>query len=202
MKDSKAVYLKTNEMLEQIDRKNVQAHFMQFDETARTKKQLKLREELLKQIKHHKDFKAREKDFDWNQILKPELKSHCPFASISISYFKDWGAFLFVFDQKLSIGFDVEEKKRITKKLVSRIASKEEVEQSPFPSLLWTAKEASFKCLSKNPAVSLLSDCFISHWREKKGFYFFECQAKKIKKKASGLLCFSEDLVLAYAETT
>ena len=90
----------------------------------------------------------------------------------------------------------------MTNKLIGRISSKKEVQQVPQPSLLWTAKEASLKCLSDGTASFLLKDCLISNWKKEPSqeIYFFDCHSKKINKEANGVVRTINDLTVAYAE--
>ena len=109
------------------------------------------------------------KNFDEDNFLQIGEKPDCPFISFSISHCDHLGAFLFTFNWKTSIGFDVEQRQRITEKLVGRISSKKEIQQSPSPSLLWTAKEAGLKCLSNKKNPILLSECFIFRLEKRAG---------------------------------
>ena len=198
------VHLKTKEMLECFGQKNIIPHFILFaDKKAGVKERKQLRQELIKQIKNHKDFVKYKKNFDKDNFLQIGEKPDCPFISFSISHCDHLGAFLFTFNWKTSIGFDVEQRQRITEKLVGRISSKKEIQQSPSPSLLWTAKEAGLKCLSNKKNPILLSECFISDWRKEpeKEICFFKCHSTRINKKAFGIARYTTDLALAYAET-
>lgn len=202
MKNLEDTHLKTKKMLECFGRKNIQAHFLSFSNKIGLKERKVLRQKMVSQIKAHKDFKKNEKDFNWKKLLKTGGKPECPFISISVSHCNCLGAFLFVFDKKFSIGFDMEQKNRITDKLVNRISSKAEIKQSPFPALLWVAKEASFKCFSNNQNQFLLSHCLISSWKKTlmQDIYFFDSHLKTNNKTALGTACFTDDLALAYAE--
>ena len=203
MNNLETIQLRIKEMLKNFGQTKMNVHFTLFpNKKIGMRERKKLRHALINQIKNHKDFKKHEKDFDWNSLLRIGQKPECPFASISISHCHFLGAFLFIFDKNISIGFDMEQKKRITKKIIERISSTKEIQQSPSPSLLWGAKEASFKCLSNSQTQLLLSDCLISHWKKdpEKQMHFFSCHSKKNNKKAVGMACVIGDLVIAYAE--
>ena len=204
MRNLKTIYSQTKEMLNCFGQKNIHCHFTLFlNKKTGIQERRELRQKLIEQIKNHKDFQKAEKGFNWDNLLKLGTKADCPFASVSISHCNYLGAFLFTFDKRLSIGFDIEQKKRITKKIIARISSKEERDQAPNNALLWVAKEAGFKCLSDNKAQLLLSDCLISNWKKEKTkeIYFFNSYSKTNNKKALGLARFIDDLALAYTET-
>ena len=203
MRNLETIQLKTKEMLECFGQNTIHLYFHLFlRENIGIEERKELRKKLINQIKSHKDFKKQEKDFNWSRLLEIGIKPVCPFASLSISHCGNLGACFFIFDKTVSIGLDVERKKRITKAIVNRISSKKEVQQSPSPSLLWVAKEASFKCLSDNQSPLLLSDCLISKWKKEKTkeIYFFDFYSKTMGKKSFGTACFIDDLALAYAE--
>ena len=203
MRNLKAIQSKTKEMLECFGQDTVHLYFHLFlREKIGIKERKELRQKLIDQMKSHIDYKKHKTVFNWSRLLKIGTKPVCPFASLSISHCGDLGACLFVFDKTLSIGFDVEHKKRITKAIVDRISSKKEVQQAPSPSLLWVAKEASFKCLSDNKAPLLLSDCLISKWKKEKTkeIYLFDFYSKMMDKRSFGVACFIDGLALAYAE--
>ncbi len=203
MNNLEAIPLKINKMLECLNRKNIYFHISSFPNKIGLKERKELRQKMVNQIKTHKDFKKHEEDFNWKKLLQPGGKPNCPFVSISISHCNFLGAFLFVFDKKLSIGFDIEQKNRITDKLVNRISLKTEIKQSPSPSILWVAKEASFKCFSGNQDQFLLSHCLISHWKKTpiQDIYLFKSHLKTTNKTALGTACLIDNLALAYVET-
>ena len=107
--------------------------------------------------------------------------------------------------QNKSIGLDFEETDRVSPLIVSRVSRPKELNSSPSPCLLWTAKEASFKCFSERDKKLLLSDCLISDWSNKnkekdtiKKSYFFKAKSKK--QKAMGIAFSIDNLTLAYTE--
>jgi len=152
----------------------------------------------------------KEKEFDFSPLLKIGTKPEHPFLALSISHSKNLACFVLkdlrsssqkdlVF-KKISIGLDIEEAGRVSRQIVSRISIPEELEACPSPALLWTAKEATFKCLTQKNL--LLNDCFISNW-EKASFeksYFFKAENKS-HQKAKGVAFEVASTALAYAET-
>ena len=214
-KKTEKIYLKIKQLLENFG--PIHFDLLLFkSEKAGAEERKELRKKLIEQIKKQKNFQPKAKKLKpsccerftqkqellpWDSLLKIGSKPEGPLVHISISHSYNLGVFLFVFDKKKSIGFDIEQKDRITKKLISRISSKKEIKQAPFPQLLWVSKEAGLKGLSDNKKPLLLSDCFISNWSQSKKIYFFECHSKKTKKKALGASCFVDNIALAYTET-
>lgn len=197
MKNLQAIRSKTKQILEALNRKNAYFYFMPLKGAVSSEDRKILRKKLIEEIKNN--FKpGKQQEFNWNKLMNTGVKPDCPFASISISHCRKAGAFVFVLDKSISIGFDIEEAKRISKKSVSRVASIQEIEQAPFPALLWSAKEAGFKCLSDQVNRLMLRGCMISRWRKNQVGYFFECHSGD--KKAGGMASLAGGLVLAYAE--
>lgn len=200
MKNTNFINSKIKEMLEGFGQQQVTVGSLFFtQEKPGPKERLELRYKLIKQIKQHKDFKKYQKDFEESQLLHIGSKPERSIASVSLSHTDNIGVFLFTFDKGLSIGFDIENKNRITKTVIERVSSKEERLQAPEKSLLWTAKEAGFKCLSDTSNKLLLSDCLISQWTKNK-LYTFQCHSQNTKRKASGVAGFIDDWAIAYAE--
>lgn len=168
-----------------------------------------LRKFLVRQIKalgFHK-----KKEFDFNPLLKIGSKPEHPFLALSIAHSKSLACFVLkdlrpsalkdLGFKKISIGLDIEEAGRASRQVVSRISLPEELEACPNPALLWTAKEAAFKCLTQKSL--LLSDCFISNWKKApfEKAYFFKAENKS-HQKAKGIAFEAGSAALAYAETT
>lgn len=199
----KTVQLKIRELLEACHQKNIHFYLSLFPNKKIGQKERKeLRQQLIQQIKIHPKIQKQKINFDWNKLTKIGTKPECPFASISLSHCESLGVFLFTFNTKISIGFDIEKTNRIRLKTVSRISSPEELQKAPSSDLLWTAKEAGFKCLSNSKNSLLLSDCSISNWRKNPNteIYLFDCYAKKTNKKVHGTAGRTKDFSLAYGE--
>ena len=110
------------------------------------------------------------------QLLIPGLPPQSPQAAISISHCRTWAGFIFKSDPNPPLGLDIEQKSRITKKLVSRISRREEVEGTPSCAFLWGAKEAAFKAVSTKPGDLILGKVHIEGWEtldfQTQGFSF------------------------------
>lgn len=196
------IHLKIQELLSFFHRKeeNCQIHLMSFlNDKASLSDKRQLRENLIHQIKSHKNYK--EGNYNWKELLKLKIKPSFPLASISISYCNYLGVFVIVFDKKVSIGFDIEHKSRITSQVVQRISSLEELNQSPHPALLWVAKEASVKSLSTPNQPVLFKNCILSNWRATPSSqnYFFDFFVNS-SHKYKGVAGFLNGLALAYTE--
>ena len=151
----------------------------------------------------------KKKEFCLDSLLEIGSRPKHPLLSISISHCKNLACFVFSPKSEtscFSIGLDIEETKRVSQQIISRISSLKEQNSSPNPSLLWTAKEASLKCFAQDQKTLLLSECHISDWfvsdLEKSQFektYLFKAESKN--KKAMGFACSIDSLTLAYTET-
>jgi hypothetical protein len=62
---------------------------------------------------------------------------------VSISHCLGMGGFVL---SSKSLGFDIEDKTRITQKIIDRVSTEDELKACPEFELLWPAKEAIFKC--------------------------------------------------------
>ena len=99
------------------------------------------------------------------QLLIPGIPPQIPNVAISISHCQTWAGFIFKLAPDISLGFDIEQKFRITKKLVNRISHKEEVECAPSCAFLWGAKEATFKAVPAKPEDFILGNIRIDRWQ-------------------------------------
>ena len=197
MTDLQIIRLKTKYMLKPFNKKGVDFYFMSFKcKKLGLKERQALRQELVKKLKQKITYVK-----NFNNLLTVGVKPDSSFASITISHCKNIGAFLFVLDKNLGIGFDIEKTHRVKQKVIKRVSTVKEIKLSPHPALLWTAKEAVFKALFNKKEALLLSECQITDWKKSspKGFYSFKSTAKG--KKAVGRACFAKDLALAYAES-
>ncbi len=103
---------------------------------------------------------------EWKQLMVPGDRPQHSLATISMAHCSVMGGFVFSFDKSRSIGFDMELAERVNDKVIGRIATQEEREQAPDRAFLWTAKEASFKCLKWDKGVILPGQCRIFDWTE------------------------------------
>ncbi|MEM7646002.1 MAG: hypothetical protein AAF203_03745, partial [Pseudomonadota bacterium] len=81
--------------------------------------------------------------------------SHCPLGS---------GFCLFPDDQ-VQVGFDLEQKSRLNPKLIERVSTQIERNQSINPLFLFTAKEAAWKAVNKPLSLLTISDVHTTSWR-------------------------------------
>ena len=86
-------------------------------------------------------------------------------VTFSISHCQTWAGFIFKLDPNLFLGLDIEQKFRITKKLVSRISRKKEVAGAPSCAFLWGAKESAFKAIPAKPGDLILGNICIDRWQ-------------------------------------
>ena len=202
MKNLKTIHLQIREILKSLDQKNPEPYFYLTawkGQKTGIKERQELRRALIEQLKNHVEGISQVRDFNWSGLLRIETKPFCPFAEISISHCQNLGAFVFVFGKRLSIGFDMEKKNRITGKIMQRLSSKKEREAAPSLSLLWTAKEAGLKCFSSKTQL-LLKDIHVFNGIVKKKLWFFDLGLKNSSKKGRGVAGFVDDLAVAYAK--
>ncbi|MCZ0932457.1 MAG: hypothetical protein OXJ52_04815 [Oligoflexia bacterium] len=196
------IYLKIQELLAFFHRRetNCHIHLMSFlNKKASLSDKRALRERLIYQIRSHKNYKSA--GYNWKELLKLKTKPLLPLASISISYCRYLGVFVIVFDKKVSIGFDIEHKSRVTSQIAQRISSHKALNQSPHPALLWVAKEASVKSLSAPNQPVLFKNCILSNWRPALSSqnYFFDFFVNS-SRKYKGIAGFLDGLAIAYTE--
>lgn len=129
-----------------------------------TDHRLQLRSSLLGELlklqieKTHIQFKS-------ELILDLKSLPKCKGFGISISHTENLGGF--VLSEKFqNIGFDLEDPKRVTKAVVARMSSAEEILSMPDPAKLWIAKESSFKALSNHLKAAVISDIEVFDWQE------------------------------------
>lgn len=75
----------------------------------------------------------------WDLDAPPVLNS----LFVSISHCPKIGGFVL---SSKSLGFDIEDTRRISQKIIDRVSTEEELKICPQFELLWPAKEATFKC--------------------------------------------------------
>ncbi|MDE0092563.1 MAG: hypothetical protein OXN83_04690 [Oligoflexia bacterium] len=198
----KKISLKIKELLSFFQKKKAgyQVYLMPFlNKKASLLDKKRLRKNLICQIKSHRNYV--EKGYNWGKLLQLRTKPSCPWVGLSISYCDYLGAYVIVFDKKLSIGFDMEQKKRVTNQVAQRISSNREFDQSPHPALLWVAKEAGVKSLSAPSSPILFKDCLLSNWRvacSNQNYFFDFCLRGGHKYK--GVAGVVGDLAIAYTE--
>ena len=134
----------------------------------------------------------------WNELLKPGARPVHSQAVMSIAHCPFMGGFVFSFNTDISLGLDIEIADRVSDKVIHRIATAEEVQQAPSKALLWTAKEASFKCLGVDKTSILPIYCDIYDWIGWESAYLFSFSYKGQKGRGGGFRV--EQLAFAYAQ--
>lgn len=81
----------------------------------------------------------------------------------SISHCPNLGGFV-ASHKPVRLGLDVEENSRVTKEILQRMFSKNEIDSCPEPIALWAAKEALFKALKDGGQPPVLSDLPELEW--------------------------------------
>lgn len=140
---------------------------------------------------------------DFRFFMPGEGRPEHPLASVSLSHTGALGAFVFTLDKNRSIGLDIEQTKRVTHKILTRVANQNEIQQAPLPALLWTAKEAGLKSLNRKRQKLFLKDCVVLSWKKLKHLkqaFVFECLCKKTGRKAFGTAQHTRKWTMAYAE--
>lgn len=123
----------------------------------------KLRNQLVKKIECFRSQKlsAKQKSLLLDLTHPPTIY----FASISISHSVLAGGFIISSPENL-IGFDLEKLERANQKIVLRVGSQNELNNSPSPSALWSAKEASYKSLYYSPFKIFINQIIIFDWKK------------------------------------
>jgi 4'-phosphopantetheinyl transferase superfamily len=113
-----------------------------------------IRKGILEYLKtHHPDQVSKS---IWDLEAPPVL----PSLFVSISHCVGMGGFVL---SSKSLGFDIEDKTRITQKIIDRVSSEEELKTCPQFELLWPAKEAIFKCSTEFYTIAHIQ---IQHWEK------------------------------------
>ncbi len=131
-------------------------------------------------------------------ILNLQKHLSHPTLNMSLSHSRDASCVAWI-PKPYSIGVDIEATERITKDIVQRVSSAQEVQSCPDFKLLWPAKEAVFKAIS--PAVQVVSEIEIFNWQEiQKEEYFFSARLSQSGKTldGSGLVCLIPKHLLSF----
>ena len=159
-----------------------------------------LREFLVKELeKAHSSIKFSQKQR--RALLTPGSRPQSLAAPISVSHCPVLGGFVFSFNKKISLGLDMEQSHRVSLSVINRISTREEVKQAPARSLLWTAKEAVFKCVTSEETDHknlLLKDMLILKW-EQRGTEsrLFQFQVKNSDIKGYGVAFLTDNLAFS-----
>jgi 4'-phosphopantetheinyl transferase EntD len=118
-------------------------------------------------------------------------------GGISISHSKSGGAILVSKNNK-NIGIDLEERSRLTEKVLTRVSSETERKSAPNLHFLWPAKEASFKALYPDNDDISIPEVIIQNW-EKFEDDIWSFTAHYQEKSIKGFLFSDEILLVAVA---
>lgn len=137
------------------------------------------------------------------QLLTPGTFPKISFASVSISHSSFIGGFIISPATQISLGFDLEQMGRAKERTVLRIANEEEWKQSPSPSFLWSAKEATYKSVHSLRKSISIKQIFVFDWIRiqetseldilKTYDYRFEVEHTQGK----GFVCSSDNIIIA-----
>ena len=122
----------------------------------------KLRVRLAEAITEKWSDKLSKKQF--NSLLIPGSIPQLPFVSVSMAHSADVGGFI-LSSASYSMGFDLERQGRARKKTVLRISRKEEVDKSPSPCALWSAKESAYKAVNLLKRDVYIKKIFVFNWQ-------------------------------------
>ena len=160
-----------------------------------------LRKELvqgLKRMSHSHWTPSKRVETKWDKLLVPGNRPVHSQAKMSIAHCPMMGGFVFSDNTHFSLGLDIEIAHRVNNKIISRIAKEVEIKQAPDKALLWTAKEASFKCLGIDKAPLMPHYCHIFDWIRFDSAYIFSFSYKN--KKGRGGAFRQGELAFSYAQ--
>ena len=148
-------------LLKQLHRLNtlMDYQFITFNSAAPQKNRQKLRVLLVKKLEQ-KLISCQEK----KNLLTPGSSLKIPGISISISHSTTFGGF--IISPHFFVGLDLEEEGRAKKKTSLRISSPGELDIAPSSSFLWSAKEASYKCLSQFQKTVYIRKIKVFNWTQ------------------------------------
>ena len=141
-------------------------------------------------------------------LLKPGTAPVLSFAGLSVSHCtigeKFTGGFIMVpFDngRATSVGFDLEQRGRASKRVVLRIANREELCMSPSPCALWSAKESAYKSLSYLHSPVHATQISVFDWKRAPGeeTYDYQFKVKDHNITGHGFVVLLKSLVIAFA---
>ncbi len=177
------------------------------------KDRLSIRKDLINQLKKHYKkhniFDSQKKQ-ELDKLLNLNWNPKNSTLSVSIAHCPVLAGFVCLLDQKISIGFDIELANRVTDRVVQRVSQLEELKKAPSKDLLWTAKEATCKCIGNNynKEPILFKDCLISEWQKtnQAGLFSFSFKWKsslnQVEKTGMGSAFLKGCLVFGYAQTS
>ena len=169
----------------------------------------KIRIDLVKEI--NKKWPDKLSKEQYHSLLIPGKPPQLPFVSVSISHSADVGGFIFS-GATHYIGFDLERQERAQKKTVLRISRREELNLSPSPSALWSAKESAYKAVHFLKDDIYIKKISIFNWEalslekykppttdKELEIYDYQFQIENRDDTGKGCVCFFEDTVIGFA---
>ena len=170
----------------------------------------KLRIDLVKEI--NKKWPNKLSEEQRNSLLIPGKPPRLPFVSLSIAHSADVGGFIFT-SSPFFIGFDLEQRGRAKERTVLRVSQREELDQSPSPSALWSAKESTYKAVSLLKSDIYIKKISILNWQilsledcdqpvEKLEIYDYQFKVEDKDHFGKGCICFFKNIVIGFAFLT
>lgn len=158
----------------------------------------KLRIELVKEINKRWPDKLSKKQRC--SLLVPGKPPQLPFVSLSISHSFDIGGLIFSTTTNF-IGFDLEKQGRAKRETVLRISSEEELNLSPSPSALWSAKESAYKAVHFLKDDIYIKKISIFNWQpvSLEEIYDYQFQVEGVDNIGKGYVCFAKNTVIGLA---
>ena len=162
----------------------------------------KIRIDLVKEI--NKKWPNKLSEDQINSLLIPGRPPRLPFVSLSIAHSSDIGGFIFT-SSPVFIGFDLEQQGRAQEKTVLHISQKEELEQSPSPSALWSAKESAYKAVHFLKDDIYIKKISIFNWQTVSlknndlVVYDYQFKIESVDNRGKGCICFFKDTVIGFA---
>lgn len=134
------------------------------------------------------------------QILNLNNLPICESGSLSISHNRQMGGYVHT-NQNFQLGFDIEVSARLNDSNVRLFASTEEIRNARGAPILWTAKEAAYKCLPRVLQPTVIGEIELTNWRHPKNNWTC-CQIGSVKSKHlqhySGAIYSGQEYTLAF----
>jgi 4'-phosphopantetheinyl transferase EntD len=133
-------------------------------------------------------------------ILSLEAPPQHPELSLSLSH-THYGSIYGWTQKPTTMGLDTEFRLRIKKNVIDRVCTDTEIKKAPQFYLLWTAKEAAFKALSKTLNCQTVSEITVSNWEPHPidSYYYYDVSFSDKKIQGRGFtLIFGNYLLSSY----